>query len=198
MWNIIQAWLWNGFILYNFAQLKTPPGWKAWHTELSILPRKWKHSHRMGASEGKLTHYQHQVIYSWAQFGFIADWLIKYWENHVSGLFSLCFYVLHSATLPPPSLFLSFVCLTNPILLLPLLTPASAFKILLTESEQLITHATCPSSQKFSLECAESLREQHIHLLLKLMPLKCQKIYQMHYRDTRQWDQRVNVHSWYI
>ncbi len=88
VWNIIQAWLWNGFILYNFAQLRNTPGWKARHTELSILLHKWKHSHRMGASEGKLTHCQHQVIYSWAQFGFIADWLIKYWENHVSGLFS--------------------------------------------------------------------------------------------------------------
>lgn len=86
VWNIIGAWLWNDFILYNFAQLRSCPGWKArlmkktWktaHTELSILPREWKH----WASEGKWTHYQLQVIYSWAEFGFIADWLIKYWRK---------------------------------------------------------------------------------------------------------------------
>lgn len=72
------------------------------HTELSVLPRTWRHSHRTGASEGKLTHYQHQVIYSWAEFGFIADWLIKHWEKpSIRALFTDSFLLL--STLPESS-----------------------------------------------------------------------------------------------
>lgn len=68
--NIIGAWLWNDFILYNFV-LDEKLNWWRKHEKQCTESRQFSHASENTASEGKLTHYQLGVIYSWAEF----DWL---------------------------------------------------------------------------------------------------------------------------
>lgn len=150
MWNIIRPWLWNGFILYNFAQLRTCPGWTA--------RKSCQFSHASGQTATGREHMKanwHITSIKWFIHELrlallLIDWL-RPEETIYQGfnsppslspaaLFNIsiffCFYVLHSA-----SLSLSFVCLATPVIFPPLLSPAhSAYKILMSDS---LSHWFC-------------------------------------------------------